>query len=103
MIYEDKVKKGRWQVAWTWLPFFLSSNRDLHKFVAQKMTEEFRGSTVEGDVMSMYPPSMTPLLQKMHDRVISLILEKHPIPGLRQYLEAIIHVHPEEDPNDVVE
>ena len=97
LVHEDRVKGGRWQVAWTWLPFFLASDGELHKWVAEKMTKEFKGTTLEGDVHSMYPPSMIPILVRMHNKVIALILEKYPIPGLQQYLESVMNVQPEEE------
>jgi hypothetical protein len=96
LIHEDAKKKGRWQVAWSWLPYFLATDRALHKWVGERMTEKFKGSKLEGDVHNMYPPTMTPLLMDMHKEVINLILERYPIQGLRAYLEATVHVQPEE-------
>lgn len=96
LIYEDKKTEGTWQVSWSWLPFFLATDQALHKWVGERMTEKFKGSRLQGDVYSMYPPSMTPLLMDMHKAVIDLILERYQIQGLRAYLEAIVHVRPEE-------
>jgi hypothetical protein len=90
LVHEKKVGQGKWEVAWTWLPFFLSSDSNLHKFVGQQMTEEFKGQILEEGQMNA-------MQLRMHDRVICLILEKYPIPGLRQYLEASIHLDPEEE------
>ena len=101
LVLEKKDKPGKWEVAWTWLPFFLASDTGLHKVVDRAMTEEFRGTKLEGDVHMMYPPSMTPILQKMHNRVVQLIIERYPIPGLRMYLESVLHVQPGGDPNGV--
>ena len=102
LVHEDKRKEGKWEVAWMWLPHFLASDKSLHKWVAEKMTKEFKGTMLEGDVHNMYPPSMTPILKRMHDRVIELLIEKYPIPGLRGYLEAIVYVQPEEELTDGV-
>lgn len=101
LVHEDKTKDGRWQIAWTWMPFFLASDQSLHKSVSKAMTEEFRGTMLEGDVHNMYPPSMTPILERMHKKVVDLIIEQYPIPGLREYLNAIEGVQPEEKINVV--
>ena len=102
LVHEKKHQDGRWEVAWMWLPHFLAADIELHKHVDQEMTKSFRGTMLEGDVYSQYPPSMTPILEKMHKAVIDLILEKYPIQGLRQFLEGYNHLQPdEEDVNDV--
>ena len=95
LVHEDTKKGGRWQIAWMWLPHFLASDSSLHKFVAERMTEEFRGTMLEGGE-GEDPPSVAPVLQRMHDKVIDLIVEKYPIGGLREYLSSITHVQPEE-------
>lgn len=92
LVHEKKKGHGRWEVAWTWLPFFLSSDRNLHRFVGQKMTEEFKGEIVEED-----QAQKNALMIRMHNRVLELLLEKYSIPGLRQYLEAVIHLQPDEE------
>lgn len=89
LAHERRDKSGTWEVAWMWLPHFLASDMELHKSVGQKMTHLFKGESFEET-----PPTI--LLQRMHEQVINLILEKYPIPGLRQYLEAVIHLDPEE-------
>jgi hypothetical protein len=102
LVHEDATKDGKWQVAWMWMPHFLAVDGSLHKFVGEKMTEEFKGTMLEGDVHNMYPPSLTPILQRMHNRVIDLILEKYPINGLRGYLESIKDIHPDEESTDAL-
>jgi hypothetical protein len=89
LVHRSKDRVGRWEIAWMWLPYFLGIDRELHKFVGQKMTEEFKGVTHAED----NPPDE--LLQRMHDRVIDLIVEKRPIAGLREYLYATQHITPE--------
>lgn len=89
LVHEKKDRVGKWEIAWMWLPHFLASDRSLHKYVGEKMTAAFKGETFE-------TPVPTTLLQQMHDQVIRLILERYPIPGLRQYLESTIHLEPEE-------
>jgi hypothetical protein len=93
LVHEKKDRTGKWEVAWMWLPHFLASDKNLHKFVGQKMTESFKGQTVEDD-----PAQRNQLLLQMHQEVIHLILSQYPIPGLRQYLESTIHLDPEEEP-----
>lgn len=90
LAHEAKDRAGRWEIAWMWLPHFLAADMELHKHVGQKMTSLFKGESFEKGS----PP--TTLLQGMHEQIIKLILEKYPIPGLRQYLEAVIHLQPEE-------
>ena len=97
LVHEKKHQDGRWEVAWMWLPHFLAADTELHKYVDQRMTEAFKGTMLEGDVLSMYPPSMTPILEQMHRRVIELILEKYPIPGLKEFLDGYAHLHPDEE------
>jgi len=92
LVQEKKVGHGRWEVAWTWLPFFLASDSSLHKHVGQKMTEEFKGQAVEED-----QAQKNALLLRMHNRVLDLILERYSIPGLRQYLESVIHLRADEE------
>ena len=100
LVHEKKHQDGKWEVAWMWLPHFLAADRELHKYVDKQMTEKFRGSMLQGDVYSQYPPSMRPLLQEMHDAVIVLILERYPIPGLRRFLEGYIAIRPDEEGED---
>ena len=93
LVHEDKAKDGRWQVAWMWLPHFLASDQSLHRYVADKMTEEFKGTMFEDDISAERTVS---ILKPMHDRVVGLILERYPIRGLKEYLNAIQSVSPEE-------
>ena len=102
LIHEKKHQDGRWEVAWMWLPHFLAADSELHKHVDREMTGEFKGTMLEGDVMNMYPPSMTPILEKMHQKVIDLILEKYPIHGLRRFLEGYTYLRPDEENVDGV-
>lgn len=89
LAHPKKDKGGKWEVAWMWLPHFLTSDLDLHKYVDQKMTEAFRGQVAEKE-------ELAPLLVRMHKKVIDLILEKYPIMGLRQLLEGYETLKPEE-------
>lgn len=90
LVHKGKQKDGRWEIAWMWLPHFLASDGNLHRYVAEKMTSTFKGQVLEGD-----EEQKNQVLMQLHNEVIRLILEKHPISGLRQYLEATIHLDPE--------
>ena len=91
LVHEKKAKTGKWEVAWMWLPHFLAQDKSLHKYVAEKMTSVFKGEPVEEEASQR-----NLLLLQMHNEVIRLIMDKYPIPGLRQSLEATIHLDPEE-------
>ena len=91
LVHEHKVTKGKWEVAWMWLPHFLAADRELHKFVDRKMTERFKGEIADAGT-----PSEEMLVSKMHQTVLDLILEKYPIQGLRGFLEGYILLQPEE-------
>jgi hypothetical protein len=92
IVHETKSQTGKWEVAWTWLPYFLASDSSLHKYVGQKMTETFHGEMVEED-----PAQRNALMLKMHNKALELILERYSIPGLRSYLESVIKLQPEEE------
>jgi hypothetical protein len=82
LIHEKKDNPGRWEVAWMWLPHFLAANRELHRLVDKTMTEEFKGQTVDGHRL----PAL------MEARVKDLIIKQFPITGLRELLDAYVHV-----------
>jgi hypothetical protein len=87
LVHETKNQDGKWEVAWMWLPHFLAADRNLHRHVGEGMTEAFKGEVLD-------PEAPADLMMKMHDHVIRLILEKYPIPGLRQYLESTVYLDP---------
>jgi len=89
LVHKKKGFTGKWEVAWTWLPYFLASDRDLHKEVDQKMTVGFKG-------MSADP--IEPLLTSMNERVKEIILARHPIAGLKVLLDAYGSITLEEEP-----
>jgi len=92
LVHENKVNKGKWEVAWMWLPHFLAADRELHRYVDKKMTEKFKGQMV--DVGS---PSEQALVGKMHQAVMDLVLERYPIRGLRRFLEGYVMLEPDEE------
>lgn len=89
LVHQKKGFNGKWEVAWMWLPHFLAADQELHKFVDQSMTKFFKGEMVEDD-------DVPKLVERMHQKVISLICEKHPIPGIRRFLEGYVYLRPGE-------
>jgi len=94
LVHEQKHMDGKWEIAWMWLPHFLALDQELHRRVGRKMTEEFKGTPMEKE-----GETREAMLKRMHDRVIYLILEKYQMPGLKKYLEAVIHLQPSEEPD----
>lgn len=90
LIHQKKHRDGKWEVAWMWLPHFLAADQTLHKYVDQKMTEAFKGELVED-------AQVANLLERMHQKLLDLILEKYPVPGMRRFLEGYIHLRPGEE------
>ena len=82
LVHERKGSPGKWEVAWTWMPYFLASDKELIKYVDEKMTEELSKAQLS--------------VPEMHKKVLELILQRHSMLGLKHYLEAVIHVYPDE-------
>lgn len=76
LVHEKKDRSGCWEVAWMWLPHFLTADVALHRFVDKRMTEKFRSRMGDKEALA----------DEMHLAVIDLIVEKYPIKGLRQLL-----------------
>lgn len=89
LVHKRKEDNGRWEVATTWLPFFIAADQSLLKEIDKEMTKEFKGTTWE-------PEQEESILRTMHSRVIGLILQKYPIKGLQEHLETLANVNPEE-------
>ena len=104
LVHEKKDNPGRWEVAWMWLPHFLAADRELHRHVDQEMTKEFKGTMLEGNAQDSSPNELRDVVvERMHERVKTLILDKYPIPGLRSLLDAYTYLHPDEEELDGVE
>jgi hypothetical protein len=88
LVHKKKQGHGKWEVAWTWLPFFLASDQSLVKKVDQALTERFKGTDLSEDGGHA--------LMHMHNTVIETILEKYPMQGLGEYLASVKYVNPEE-------
>lgn len=81
---EDGKKGGIWEVKWTWMPYFLAADRELHKEVDQEMNKLFQNG--EGaDLMA----------KAMSGTVIKIIAKRYRMPGLEEALRALELVDPE--------
>lgn len=90
LVHQKKHLEGKWEVAWMWLPHFLAADQALHKYVDQQMTATFKGEQVEDE-------KAYSLVERMHQKVVDLLLERYPIPGLRRFLEGYVHLRLEEE------
>ena len=90
LVHEKKQRDGKWEVAWMWLPHFLAADRELHKYVDKKMTETFKGTMVEEGQTEH-------VLGLMHQKVLDLILERYPIPGMRRFLDGYTYLRPDDE------
>lgn len=80
LVHQNKHRDGKWEVAWMWLPHFLSADESLRKYIDQKMTEAFKGEVVAEE-------TKTQLIERMHNKVIDLLVERYPFRGMRKFLE----------------
>jgi hypothetical protein len=87
LVQQKKEQDGRWEVAWIWLPHFLTLDVELQRYVDKQMTEKFRGRVVE---------DRDALADEMHLVVVDLIVEKYPIKGLRQLLGSYSQISADE-------
>ena len=99
LVHQKKNNLKRWEVAWMWIPHFLAADLNLVKHVDEVMSDEFKGVKLpRTDEPILYHQELMKVGRKMHDRVIDLVLEKYPMKGLREYLEAALQVDPEMKP-----
>jgi len=104
LVHEKRDNPGRWEVAWMWMPHFLSADRELHRHIDTAMTKEFKGTILEGDSQEHSPNEMRDaVVERMHARVKELVLDKYPIPGLRMLLDSYVHLQPDEENPDGME
>ncbi len=82
LVQEIKGRVGKWEIAWTWMPYFLASDRDLIRKVDKEMTKELRTA------LRLDLPEED-LLRRMHNKVIDMVVAAYPLPGLREYLEGL--------------
>jgi hypothetical protein len=84
---QDAKKSGVYEVAWTWMPFFLANNVELHKHVDLELQARF--------VDYRYFEGDNSVFDKMSAAVVDIIVAKVPMVGLREALTALIAVNPE--------
>lgn len=77
-----------YEVRAMYLPFFLAADQNLLLHLDQRLREKFQGERMfEGD---------TSIEDKMDGWMIDAVIEKYPILGLREVLEAIANMKPEQ-------
>lgn len=76
------AKEGEWEVAWTWMPFFLAANTELHKEVDEHLTSRFSKADLSHPSIPF----------EMHQAVIDFVAEKVKFQGLKLYLGGIMGV-----------
>ena len=91
LVHPKKGRPGTFEVAWTWVPFFIAADSGLIESVDEEMKTRFGGR-------EMLAYGVVELMLEMHEAIIDMVCEKYPIKGLRQYLEAICEVSPEKAP-----
>jgi hypothetical protein len=82
LVHPKKDNPDHWEVKWTWMPFFLAADTNLHKEVDHHLTTRF------GKADLSHPS----LPFEMHQAVIDFVVEKYKFPGLKAYLEGIMAV-----------
>lgn len=78
LIHQKKDKPGVYEVAWTWMPYFLAADRELHRAVDQELTRLYQGDS--------------PGLRFVNQTVIRLCCERYPYQGLQEALQALVEV-----------
>jgi hypothetical protein len=76
------AKDGAVELNWMWLPTFIGQNQLVLRELGKAWTEKFKGQ-LELTEMS---------LDIIHEFTLDWLQEKFKIPGLRQYLSAIVDV-----------
>jgi hypothetical protein len=72
------TEPGKLELNYMWLPTFIGMSNRMKMELEQKLAPELVGKELtEG------------MLDLAHERVVDFILEKFPLPGLRDYLDAI--------------
>jgi hypothetical protein len=69
---------GVTELAWMWMPTFIGLNNMLKKEIEVEISKWLVGKLATDDV-----------LDAAHDKVIEIVCEKFPLPGLRDYLDAL--------------
>jgi len=83
LVHERKDRPGTWEVAWTWMPFFLAADTKLVRDLDEHLGKKFRLQDTTRGVQ-----------HEMHKAVVDFIEERYPIKGLAVFLEGIRVVEP---------
>ena len=73
-----KTGPGTVDISYMWLPTFLGLNSHLMEILQTKVGPLLIGKELTDAV-----------LDEAHEQVINVICEMHPLPGLREYLDAL--------------
>lgn len=74
----SSLEPGKVEFNFMWAPTFIGLDNRLKQELEKKLAPEFKGRPLTEEV-----------LDEAHERVIALILEKYPLEGLRDYLDAL--------------
>lgn len=77
------LNEGRLEVRWTWLPYWLAAGPALSRDVERLMNDVV--------IMNGMPPTEESL-GRISTFVVNTIVQRFPIPGLREYIDGIRHV-----------
>lgn len=69
---------GRVELNYMWLPTWLGQNHQLKVELEKTISKEFVGKELTEKT-----------LNEMHEMVVDIILKKHPLPGLFDYLDGL--------------
>ena len=75
-------KPGRCIIAWEWAPNFITKDALWLRSLEGELADKYQG--VEGVSM-----------EDIHDTLVDLVVERFPMKGLREYLQAMKQVEPE--------
>lgn len=73
-----KTGPGQVELSYMWMPTFLGLDALLMKQIEEKLMPELVGKELTEDVLDV-----------AHDRALDIICELRPLPGLRDYLDAL--------------
>ena len=69
---------GRLELNYMWLPTFVGLNGRMKTDLEEKLGPELLNKEMTDEVLDF-----------AHDRVVEYLIEKFPVPGLRDYLDAL--------------
>lgn len=78
LVHPKKSNPLVWEVAWTWMPYFLAADQELHRQVDQELTRLYKGDSPAPELVSR--------------TVIRMCCERYPYQGLQEALLALVEV-----------